>query len=64
MQLNWDTGLAANGPGEKWLLNVQPVIPFTLGDRWNDSRPGYFPLMALIASPRSFFLSITKRYEM
>lgn len=35
MQLNWDTGLAANGLGEKWLLNVQPVIPFTLGEKWN-----------------------------
>jgi hypothetical protein len=35
LQLNWDTGLAANGLGDKWLLNVQPVIPFPLNDRWN-----------------------------
>jgi hypothetical protein len=35
LQLNWDTGLAANGLGDKWLLNVQPVIPISLNDRWN-----------------------------
>src|SRR5271170_1730787 len=35
LQLNWDTGLAANGLGDKYLLNVQPVIPFELNDKWN-----------------------------
>ena len=35
LQFNWDTGLAANGLGDKWLLNVQPVIPFSAGERWN-----------------------------
>jgi hypothetical protein len=34
-QLNWDTGLAANGLGDKVLLNVQPVIPIELSDNWN-----------------------------
>jgi hypothetical protein len=34
-QLNWDTGLAADGLGEKYLLNVQPVIPIELNDKWN-----------------------------
>lgn len=34
-QLNWDTGLAAKGLGQKYLLNVQPVIPFELNDAWN-----------------------------
>jgi hypothetical protein len=34
-QLNWDTGLAADGLGDKWLLNIQPVIPITLNDHWN-----------------------------
>jgi Putative MetA-pathway of phenol degradation len=32
-QLNYDTGYANNG--EKWLLNVQPVIPISLNDKWN-----------------------------
>lgn len=35
LQLNWDTGLAADGLGQKWLLNVQPVIPMVISDKWN-----------------------------
>lgn len=31
-QLNYD---AYEGNGEKWLLNVQPVIPMSLTDKWN-----------------------------
>lgn len=34
LQMNWDSGLGAKGLGEKWLLNVQPVIPLSLGDKW------------------------------
>ncbi len=34
-QMNWDTGLADNGLGEKYLLNIQPVIPVELNDHWN-----------------------------
>jgi len=33
LQLNYDTGYANDG--ERWLLNVQPVIPVTLNDDWN-----------------------------
>lgn len=33
MQLNYDTGYANDG--EKWLLNVQPVVPISLNDKWN-----------------------------
>jgi hypothetical protein len=33
LQLNWDTGYANDG--ERWLLNVQPVIPITLNEDWN-----------------------------
>lgn len=32
-QLNYDTGYD-NG-GEKWLLNIQPVIPISLNEDWN-----------------------------
>jgi hypothetical protein len=32
-QLNYDSGYSNNG--EKWLLNVQPVIPISLNDKWN-----------------------------
>lgn len=33
LQLNYDSGYA-NG-GEKWLLNVQPVVPISLNEDWN-----------------------------
>ena len=46
MQLNWDTGLAANGLGSKWLLNIQPVVPITLNERWNLISRTIFPLVA------------------
>lgn len=32
-QLNYDTGY--DNDGEKWLLNIQPVIPFSLNEEWN-----------------------------
>jgi hypothetical protein len=32
-QLNYDTGY--DNDGEKWLLNVQPVIPISLNEDWN-----------------------------
>lgn len=35
MQLNYDKRLGANDEGEKWLLNIQPVIPFDLNPEWN-----------------------------
>jgi hypothetical protein len=33
LQLNYDTGYD-NG-GEKWLLNIQPVVPIGISDDWN-----------------------------
>jgi hypothetical protein len=35
LQLNWDTGIGADGLGNKWLLNIQPVVPIVLNDKWN-----------------------------
>lgn len=35
IQLNYDKRLGAGDDGEKWLLNVQPVIPFDLNPEWN-----------------------------
>ncbi|MES1263000.1 MAG: hypothetical protein ABUL69_01510 [Peristeroidobacter soli] len=32
-QFNYDTGY--DNDGEKWLLNIQPVIPFSLNENWN-----------------------------
>jgi hypothetical protein len=45
--MNWDTGLAENGLGEKYLLNVQPVIPIELNDHWNVISRTIVPFAAL-----------------
>ncbi|MDX1381397.1 MAG: hypothetical protein R3233_09765, partial [Xanthomonadales bacterium] len=34
-QLNWDDSLGPFDDGDRWLLNVQPVIPVSLNDDWN-----------------------------
>jgi hypothetical protein len=35
LQLNLDRNLGAAGSGERWTLNVQPVVPITVNDDWN-----------------------------
>ena len=34
-QLNYDTDYGADGDGERWTLNVQPVVPISLNEDWN-----------------------------
>ncbi|GFE80696.1 hypothetical protein GCM10011487_26960 [Steroidobacter agaridevorans] len=41
-QLNYD---AYESNGEKWLLNVQPVIPMSLTDKWNVISRTIIPLV-------------------
>ncbi len=35
LQLNYDQDIGPADDGDRWLLNVQPVIPFSLNDKWN-----------------------------
>jgi hypothetical protein len=35
LQLNYDQDIGPADDGDRWLLNVQPVIPFSLNDNWN-----------------------------
>jgi hypothetical protein len=35
MQLNWDTDIGPSGDGERYTLNVQPVIPVSISADWN-----------------------------
>lgn len=35
MQLNWDTELGPQDEGERITLNVQPVVPISIGPDWN-----------------------------
>jgi hypothetical protein len=34
-QLNYDKDYGPDDEGSKWVLNIQPVIPFSIGDNWN-----------------------------
>lgn len=35
IQLNWDTDIGVDGEGERYTLNIQPVIPVSISDDWN-----------------------------
>jgi hypothetical protein len=35
LQLNYDQDIGPADDGDRWLLNVQPVVPFDLSDDWN-----------------------------
>jgi hypothetical protein len=34
-QLNYDTGFGPDDDGERWQLNIQPVVPFSVTEDWN-----------------------------
>lgn len=35
LQLSYDQGIGPEDDGDRWLLNVQPVVPISLNDDWN-----------------------------
>jgi hypothetical protein len=35
LQANWDTGMGDTGDGERWTMNLQPVIPIGISEHWN-----------------------------
>ena len=35
LQFNYDQNIGPDDHGDKWLLNVQPVIPVSLNEDWN-----------------------------
>ena len=45
-QLNYDSGFGATD-ADRWLLNVQPVIPFSIGEDWNLISRTIVPLVDL-----------------
>jgi len=34
-QFNYDSNIGAGDKGDRWLLNIQPVVPISLNDDWN-----------------------------
>lgn len=45
-QLNYDQNIGPQDEGERWLLNVQPVIPFDLNEDWNVISRTIVPLVS------------------
>ena len=35
IQLNYDPNVGPQRAGERWTLNIQPVVPITLNENWN-----------------------------
>lgn len=46
MQLNFDDGIGPSDDGEKYYLNVQPVIPVSIGEDWNMISRTIVPLVS------------------
>ena len=45
IQANYDENFGSSGEGERWLVNVQPVIPISLNDDWNVISRTILPLI-------------------
>lgn len=45
LQLNYDENIGHSDEGSQWLLNVQPVIPFSISENWNIITRTIFPLV-------------------
>jgi hypothetical protein len=48
LQFNYDTGLGPNDT-DRWITNIQPVTPFSLGDDWNLISRTILPVITLDA---------------
>ena len=46
LQLNYDDGFGPGGYGERWTLNIQPVVPIELNEDWNVISRTIVPLIA------------------
>lgn len=45
LQLNYDKNIGPQDEGSKWVLNIQPVIPFSLNENWNIITRTILPLI-------------------
>jgi hypothetical protein len=53
-QLNCDTDIGSADDGERWTLNIQPVVPIALNADWNLSGPSLATRIAA-TSTRALF---------
>lgn len=45
LQFNYDSGYGIDDDGERWTLNIQPVIPISLNETWNVISRTILPLI-------------------
>ena len=46
LQLNYDDGYGVGGDGDRFTLNIQPVVPISLNNDWNVISRTILPLIA------------------
>ena len=46
LQLNYDQNIGPRDEGERWLMNVQPVVPIDLNEDWNVISRTILPLIS------------------
>lgn len=46
LQLNYDATIGPLDQGVRWVLNVQPVVPFSIDENWNVISRTIVPLVA------------------
>jgi hypothetical protein len=47
LDFSFDTGLGADGDGERMLLNFKPVVPFSFSENWNIISRTVIPIVSL-----------------
>ena len=45
IQVNYDDNMGLNQDGSQWKINIQPVIPFSISDKWNIITRTILPLI-------------------
>lgn len=50
-QLNHDGNIGADDSGSRWIMNLQPVVPFSLGNDWNLISRTIVPLVSTDGIP-------------
>jgi Flp pilus assembly protein TadG len=45
-QLNYDQDIGTQGDGDRWQLNVQPVVPVAINEDWNLVSRKILPLVS------------------
>jgi hypothetical protein len=50
-QLNYDENIGPDDDGSRWTLNIQPVVPFSIGEDWNLISRSILPVVSIDGIP-------------